>query len=90
MNPLPCLQDLLTRHKAMVAVYLSEHYRSFFLDYSKLLQSSNYVTRRQSLKVSLLHTLLTNCGCHLLTIITLVRWAASMCLLVQFLHRHGH
>lgn len=44
-------KDLLTRHKAMVAVYLSEHYRSFFLDYSKLLQSSNYVTRRQSLKL---------------------------------------
>ena len=55
LNTLPCLQDLLTRHKAMVAVYLSEHYRSFFQDYSKLLQSSNYVTRRQSLKVSLLH-----------------------------------
>ena len=67
LNILPYLQDLLTRHKAMVAVYLSEHYRSFFQDYSKLLQSSNYVTRRQSLKVSLLHISLTKCGCHLLS-----------------------
>ena len=69
LSTLPCLQDLLTRHKAMVAVYLSEHYCSFFQDYSKLLQSSNYVTRRQSLKVILLHMSFTNCGCHLLTTI---------------------
>ena len=61
LNTSPCLQDLLTRHKAMVAVYLSEHYRSFFQDYSKLLQSSNYVTRRQSLKVSLQQSM-SGCG----------------------------
>jgi hypothetical protein len=44
-------QDLLTRHKRVVAQYLSEHYQPFFEAYNKLLRSSNYVTRRQSLKV---------------------------------------
>lgn len=46
-----CPQDLLTRHKRVVAQYLSEHYQPFFEAYNKLLRSSNYVTRRQSLKV---------------------------------------
>ncbi len=44
-------KDLLTRHKPMVAQFLSEHYDDFFLQYTTLLQSDNYVTRRQSLKV---------------------------------------
>jgi hypothetical protein len=35
----------------VVAQYLSEHYQPFFEAYNKLLRSSNYVTRRQSLKV---------------------------------------
>lgn len=47
----PPPQDLLTRHKRVVAQYLSEHYQPFFDAYNKLLRSSNYVTRRQSLKV---------------------------------------
>lgn len=41
----------MTRHKRVVAQYLSEHYQPFFEAYNKLLRSSNYVTRRQSLKV---------------------------------------
>lgn len=44
-------KDLLTRHKPLVAQYLSDHYQEFFEAYMKLLQSSNYVTRRQSLKL---------------------------------------
>lgn len=44
-------RDLLTRHKAMVSGYLWEHYADFFGAFKKLLQSSNYVTRRQSLKL---------------------------------------
>lgn len=44
-------KDLLTRHKAIVAVYLQEHYVEFFQHYQKLLQSANYVVRRQSLKL---------------------------------------
>ncbi|GAX75482.1 hypothetical protein CEUSTIGMA_g2925.t1 [Chlamydomonas eustigma] len=44
-------KDLLTRHKGVVALYLQEHYAEFFAAYMKLLQSSNYVTRRQSLKL---------------------------------------
>lgn len=45
------LQDLLTRHKQVVATYLADNYQPFFTAYAKLLRSSNYVTRRQSLKV---------------------------------------
>uniref|UniRef100_A0A7S0RI09 Calcium-binding protein 39 n=1 Tax=Chlamydomonas leiostraca TaxID=1034604 RepID=A0A7S0RI09_9CHLO len=44
-------KDLLTRHKAIVAQYLQENYAEFFPAYVKLLQSGNYVTRRQSLKL---------------------------------------
>uniref|UniRef100_A0A7S3VHR4 Mo25-like protein n=1 Tax=Dunaliella tertiolecta TaxID=3047 RepID=A0A7S3VHR4_DUNTE len=44
-------KDLLTRHKAVVALYLQENYQTFFTQYMKLLQSGNYVTRRQSLKL---------------------------------------
>jgi calcium binding protein 39 len=44
---------LLTRHKALVAEFLAEHYSDFFEAYNKLLQSDNYVTKRQSLKVRL-------------------------------------
>lgn len=44
-------KDLLTRHKAAVSKFLTEGYLKFFEPYSKLLQSSNYVTRRQSLKL---------------------------------------
>lgn len=44
-------KDLLTRHKPMVAHYLSEHYDEFFQQYTVLLKSDNYVTRRQSLKL---------------------------------------
>lgn len=46
----------MTRHKRVVAQYLSEHYQPFFEAYNKLLRSSNYVTRRQSLKVCAAHT----------------------------------
>jgi calcium binding protein 39 len=45
------LKDLLTRHRALVARHLLDHYDEFFQEYVRLLQSSNYVTRRQSLKL---------------------------------------
>ncbi|KAL6758107.1 Mo25-like protein [Haematococcus lacustris] len=44
-------KDLLTRHKPFVAQFLQDHYNEFFPAYNKLLQSGNYVTRRQSLKL---------------------------------------
>uniref|UniRef100_A0A803KNG3 Calcium-binding protein 39 n=1 Tax=Chenopodium quinoa TaxID=63459 RepID=A0A803KNG3_CHEQI len=44
-------KDLLTKHSKEVAEYLTSHYNEFFEMYEKLLTSSNYVTRRQSLKV---------------------------------------
>mmetsp|Transcript_25465 Transcript_25465/g.55366 ORF Transcript_25465/g.55366 Transcript_25465/m.55366 type:complete len:363 (+) Transcript_25465:82-1170(+) len=44
-------KDVLTRHKSVVAQYLMDNYTEFFPAYMKLLQSGNYVTRRQSLKL---------------------------------------
>jgi len=44
-------KDLLTRHKGTVSAYLTENYNSFLEQYRSLLESSNYVTRRQSVKL---------------------------------------
>lgn len=45
-------QELLTRHKIMCAEFLEKNYDEVFKNYEGLLNSTNYVTRRQSLKVS--------------------------------------
>ncbi|CAI9092404.1 OLC1v1027632C1 [Oldenlandia corymbosa var. corymbosa] len=43
---------LLTRHKSTVAGFLSENFEWFFAGYNaKLLESANYVTRRQAVKL---------------------------------------
>ncbi|SCV74461.1 BQ2448_8100 [Microbotryum intermedium] len=44
-------KETLTRHKSMVAEYLEENYDRFFSSYALLVQSTNYVTKRQSLKL---------------------------------------
>ncbi|KAK4748053.1 hypothetical protein SAY87_014639 [Trapa incisa] len=45
-------KELLTRHKSTVAEFLNKNYDWFFADYnSKLLESSNYITRRQAVKL---------------------------------------
>ncbi|XP_073397022.1 uncharacterized protein [Physcomitrium patens] len=44
-------KELLTRHNPVVVAYLSSRYASFFANFDKLLRSTNYVTRRQSLKL---------------------------------------
>ena len=44
-------KETLTRHKSMVASYLESNYDRFFATYTTLLQSPNYVTKRQSLKL---------------------------------------
>jgi len=44
-------KDLLTTHPQLVATFLEETYDATFASYSKLLTSSNYVTRRLSLKL---------------------------------------
>ncbi|KAL1320366.1 hypothetical protein HN51_065101 [Arachis hypogaea] len=45
-------KELLTRHKSTVAEFLSKNYEWFFAEYnSKLLESSNYITRRQAVKL---------------------------------------
>ncbi|KAJ3196328.1 hypothetical protein HDU82_001813 [Entophlyctis luteolus] len=44
-------KDLLTKHKILVSAFLNERYDEFFAKYTLLLNSSNYVTKRQSLKL---------------------------------------
>ncbi|KAK3025279.1 hypothetical protein RJ639_044081 [Escallonia herrerae] len=44
-------KDLLTKHATAVSEFLTAHYDEFFEQYEKLLTSTNYVTRRQSLKL---------------------------------------
>ncbi|KAK2412910.1 putative MO25 protein [Trifolium repens] len=45
-------KELMTRHKSTVAEFLSKNYEWFFAEYnSKLLESSNYITRRQAVKL---------------------------------------
>nr|XP_043626703.1 putative MO25-like protein At5g47540 [Erigeron canadensis] len=41
-------KDLLTRHKSTVADFLSKNYDWFFKEYNTLLESSNYITRRNA------------------------------------------
>jgi len=45
------LKDVLTKHKTLVAEFLEKNYDQFFEFYTSLLNSANYVTRRQSLKL---------------------------------------
>lgn len=45
------IQELLTRHKILSAEFLEIHYDKVFSHYQRLLNSENYVTRRQSLKL---------------------------------------
>ncbi|KAG0264557.1 mo25 protein [Actinomortierella ambigua] len=44
-------KEILSRHKILVADFLERNYDVFFEKYTKLLQSNNYVTKRQSLKL---------------------------------------
>ncbi|KAL2611751.1 hypothetical protein R1flu_023443 [Riccia fluitans] len=45
-------RELLTRHKSTVAEYFAKNYDWFFNEYNKrLLESSKYITKRQSLKL---------------------------------------
>uniref|UniRef100_A0A6B2LA72 Calcium-binding protein 39 n=1 Tax=Arcella intermedia TaxID=1963864 RepID=A0A6B2LA72_9EUKA len=44
-------KELLTKHKDIIAKFLDENYDAFFEAYTKLLNSINYVTKRQSLKL---------------------------------------
>ncbi|KAL7599278.1 putative MO25-like protein At5g47540 [Lactuca sativa] len=44
-------RELLTRHKSTVAEFLSKNYDWFFQEYNSLLQSPNYITRRNAVKL---------------------------------------
>ncbi|KAG1152272.1 hypothetical protein G6F37_000458 [Rhizopus arrhizus] len=44
-------KEVLTRHKSVVSDFMDANYDDFFDHYKKLLQSENYVTKRQSLKL---------------------------------------
>lgn len=45
------MKDLLTKHKVICAEFLEQNYDKVFSSYQRLLNSENYVTKRQSLKV---------------------------------------
>lgn len=45
------LKDLLRRHKVLIAKHLLDTYPGFFDQFEVLLTSTNYVTRRQSMKL---------------------------------------
>jgi calcium binding protein 39 len=45
------LKNILTKHKGLVSEFLMTNYDEFFLKYGDLIQSKNYVTMRQSLKL---------------------------------------
>ncbi|CAL4922757.1 unnamed protein product [Urochloa decumbens] len=49
-DALNTFKDLLTKHETVVAEFLASHYDQFFELYSRLLSSTNYVTRRQAMK----------------------------------------
>ncbi|CAD6216864.1 unnamed protein product [Miscanthus lutarioriparius] len=49
-DALNTFKDLLNKHEDQVSEFLSSHYEQFFGLYTKLLSSTNYVTRRQSVK----------------------------------------
>ncbi|CAG8598538.1 23035_t:CDS:10 [Gigaspora rosea] len=59
-------KELLTRHKTLVAEFLDTNYDTFFDSYTKLLNSNNYVTKRQSLKL-LGEILLDRCNFNVMT-----------------------
>jgi calcium binding protein 39 len=45
-------KEILTKHKDLVATYLETNFDLFFSQYNKkLVQSDNYVTKRQSIKL---------------------------------------
>lgn len=45
-------RDLMTRHKHVVRKFLEEHYQTFLKNYNeRLIESENYVTKRQSIKL---------------------------------------
>ncbi|XP_078435741.1 mo25 family protein [Wolffia australiana] len=52
-DALATFKDLLTKNPVEVSEFLKNHYDKFFGLYERLLTSSNYVTRRQSLKLLL-------------------------------------
>lgn len=47
------LHDLLTTHKNLVATFLYDNYDQFTTNITKLMQSSNYVVKRQSVRLLL-------------------------------------
>jgi len=65
-NSFGTFKDLLTKHKAIVATFLEANYVAVFEAYTSLLNSSNYVTKRTSLKL-LGELLLDRSNFHVMT-----------------------
>jgi calcium binding protein 39 len=45
------LRELLLTHKSVAATYLETYFKMFFARYNKLLQTEDYVTKRQALRL---------------------------------------
>lgn len=45
------LRELLLAHRQLAAAYLEENFKTFFAPYNKLLESADYVTKRQALRL---------------------------------------
>lgn len=69
------LRDALMLHRTMAAEFLQQRYDAFFGMYVQLLDSDNYVTRRQSLK--LLGEILVD-RAHYATMVRFVSSAANL------------
>lgn len=45
------LRELLLAHEAVAAAYIEAHFTEFFMSYNKLLQTEEYVAKRQALRL---------------------------------------
>jgi len=65
-NSFTTFKEILTKHKTLVASFLDANYDQIFEHYKELLNSSNYVTKRTSLKL-LGELLLDRTNFHVMT-----------------------
>jgi len=80
-------REILTRHKNLSAAFLSEKYDVFFPAFNQMLETGNYVTRRQSLK--LLSELLLDRS-NAPSMLKYIGSVENMCLMMNLLRDEGN
>tara|TARA_B110000503_G_scaffold43879_1_gene71747 strand:- start:292 stop:1071 length:780 start_codon:yes stop_codon:yes gene_type:complete len=80
-------KEILTRHKNLSAAFLSEKYDVFFPAFNQMLETGNYVTRRQSLK--LLSELLLDRS-NAPSMLKYIGSVENMCLMMNLLRDEGN